>query len=229
VAVAVCGGILWYRSSYPTYSFLYRITANVEVDGKVRAGTSVVGIVWKKQPQFPISVPEILVRPYGQAVFVDIGRHGVLLIPLSSYPYFKGTALDDLPFRALGRRRSGSDEVIPATPREMCAFLSQEHVVATVDADLLQFIWMKNADDPDSAQILWPQQFSEKFAGKVHLKNVVVEMWHEEHDAHVSTGIQNRLPWLSTMRAEQKAGGVTSERPGEFSWNSFTIWRERDD
>jgi hypothetical protein len=44
-------GVVWWKISYPTYSYRYRLTLSVEAGGKVHTGSSVIEIVWHGGPE----------------------------------------------------------------------------------------------------------------------------------------------------------------------------------
>src|SRR5882762_2177881 len=81
VTVAVClvaligGAIAWLKINYPTFSYRYRLTLSIEIDGKVDTGASIIEIIWKGGPEFGDVGPyHPIVR--GQAVFIDLGSRG---------------------------------------------------------------------------------------------------------------------------------------------------------
>jgi hypothetical protein len=220
--------VIWYRWAHPTFVFHYRLSVDVEVDGDLHSGSGVVGVVWRRQPQFLISVPEVLVYPYGQAIFVDLDKYGALVIPLTAYPYAEGTELDYLPFHVF-RSNFPVGLQIPRTRQEMEGFLMLRGGVELSSDNLPQFIWLSRVDDPDSAQVVRSQDFERVISTDVRFQNARIDISDQDFDGPVSLGLENKLSWLSSMRLAQKNGGVRSKRAGEFFWNSFAIWRDIDD
>src|SRR4051794_39465991 len=85
-AVIVVGFVL-YKISYPTYSCRYRMTVNVEVDGQMRSGSSVIEFQISKQMRFLPDVNPIKFDAEGEAVFVDLGGQRSLVALLTSGEY----------------------------------------------------------------------------------------------------------------------------------------------
>jgi hypothetical protein len=226
--VVLAAVAIWYRWAHPTFVFHYRLSVEVEVDGDLHSGSGVVGVVWRRQPQFLIPVPEVLVRPYGQGIFVDLDQYGALVIPLTAYPYAEGVGLDYLPFRVF-RSNFPVDLQIPRTRQEMEGFLMLRGGVELSANNLPQFIWLSRVDDPDLAQVVRSQDFERVIFTGVRFRNARIEISDQDFDGPVSSGLENKLPWLSPMRLVQENSGVKSKRAGEFFWNSFSIWRDIDD
>src|SRR6266852_2768355 len=66
-----------YMYKYPNYTYRYRLTVNIEVDGKVRSGSSVIEVTWHGQPELG-DVGPFHPRIRGQAPLVDLGDRGVV-------------------------------------------------------------------------------------------------------------------------------------------------------
>ena len=49
---AIVAGFVLYKINYPTYTYRYRMTVNVEVDGQMRSGSSVIEVRVSKQLVF---------------------------------------------------------------------------------------------------------------------------------------------------------------------------------
>ena len=71
--VVVAVGVILYKISYPSYSYRYRMTVNVEVDGQIRSSSSVIEARVSKQPVFLPGVNPLQYSERGEAVFVDLG------------------------------------------------------------------------------------------------------------------------------------------------------------
>jgi hypothetical protein len=84
IALAVVGVFVFYKLSYPTYSCRYRMTVNVEVDGQMRSGSSVIEFSVTKQMRFLPDVNPIRLDAEGEAVFVDLGGQRSIVALLRS-------------------------------------------------------------------------------------------------------------------------------------------------
>lgn len=79
--LAVIGGAIVF---WPTYSYRYRITVEVEVDGTLKQGSSVIEVTkrWDPTPGRPISHYSTAAK--GEAVFVDLGSARNLFLVLTN-------------------------------------------------------------------------------------------------------------------------------------------------
>jgi hypothetical protein len=92
IAFAVIAvGVILYKTSYPTYAYRYRMTVNVEVDGQMRSGSSVIEVRVSKQLAFLPTVNELAYAGEGEAVYVDLGVHGSIVALLASGTYANDT------------------------------------------------------------------------------------------------------------------------------------------
>ena len=224
VAVAVAAALLvlllvgyeiWYRTTYPVYSFRYRLTVEVEADGGIRTGTGIFGVTWKKQIRLLPDIPLYSLRTYGQAVVVDLGKRGLLLVPM-------GQKVGEIPFLAF-KTTSPAWRRVPRTPEEMSEFLRKRGTVKLSEQFLPQFIWLREPSDPDSGRYVLPTELSTVIGPDVHLHLATAEISDLTLGAAISTGIEKRLPWLVEMKKYQEKHGVMS-KPGEFNWNAYAIW-----
>src|SRR3954447_18152043 len=69
-----------YRWFYPTYSYRYRLTINIETDGRLHSGSGVVEVTWYAHflPELVSFSPELR----GEAALVDLGPRGVVVATL---------------------------------------------------------------------------------------------------------------------------------------------------
>src|SRR5260370_3892357 len=66
----------WYK--YPDYSYRYRLTVNIEVDGKIHSGSSVIEVKWRGGPVIGDGGP-FGPSVKGQAALVDLGDRGMVV------------------------------------------------------------------------------------------------------------------------------------------------------
>jgi hypothetical protein len=187
VAIGVAGFIAWYKVSYPTYGYRYRLTVEVLVDGQVRSGSSVIGVSIDKQPKIG-SAPPQLSRAYGDAVSVDLGQGRTLFALLSS-------GLD------------GNDINFPQNVVPTVFHVSLDDIEAENSSKLQgsrnipkeywpTFATFSDLNDPKTAKLVGPEQFAKVFGPDVRLTNVLIEMTSDP----VTRGIDKKLPWLPHPR-----------------------------
>ncbi len=73
-ALILAAPIVCYSIFFPTFTYRYRMTMEVMVDGVVHSGSSVIEIRMVKQPPIITTSPPMLPKAIGEAVFVDSGR-----------------------------------------------------------------------------------------------------------------------------------------------------------
>jgi hypothetical protein len=83
-ALALVGLYGCYKVTYPTYANRFRLTMAFNIDGQTYAGSSVLELVYVSQPRISSAPYSNYVR--GQAVFIDLGKHGVVIAALQNWP-----------------------------------------------------------------------------------------------------------------------------------------------
>tara|TARA_R110002110_G_scaffold324359_2_gene536440 strand:+ start:1596 stop:2321 length:726 start_codon:yes stop_codon:yes gene_type:complete len=185
---------------WPGYTHRYRLICDIEVDGQSHTGSSVFEVTWQTQARISAMPWRVDVR--GDAVFVDLGDRGALLIP-NSRTATKEPSGASLEYLALWAFKG---QLPPAAKygitRPALTILSRVHGKANLVADELpQFVWLKDVNDPNSAQIVTPDQFSQVIGGNVHLNSVSVEMTDEKPTRH---SLSSRLPWFDAMLGKER-------------------------
>jgi hypothetical protein len=186
IAVLIVGAVIGYMSAYPTYSYRYRMTVEVMVDGAVRSGASVIEVKINKQPKFGQAPPQVS-RVRGEAIFIDLGngRNVVALLAAGAkaenvdYPYnvvpeVFGLTFDDRDLRKLADLNGSRD--LPTN------FLPT-------------FVTFSDLNDLKIARIVSPYDFEKEFGPDVQFKRV----WIEVTEDPVTRGIETKLSWLSHM------------------------------
>src|SRR5262245_61484699 len=81
LALLAGAAVVGYRYKYPNYVYRYRLTLNIEVDGKIHSGSSVIEVKWRSGPVIGDGGP-FGGSVKGQAVAVDLGDRGVVVATL---------------------------------------------------------------------------------------------------------------------------------------------------
>ncbi|HLG81433.1 MAG TPA: hypothetical protein VKY22_10475 [Bradyrhizobium sp.] len=168
-----------YKLKYPTYTYHYRMTVEVDAGGEIRSGSSVIEVNARRQPQL---LPEI--GPFerwarGQAVFVPLpgGKNIVGLLASGA----RGENAD-YPIRIIHRVFNVGDvERLPTLHgrRELAA--DQMPTLATVT----------DPDDGASTLVVKPEALSGLLG--VRLRSIEIEM---TTDPTTAPDIQAHLPFL---------------------------------
>lgn len=218
---------------YPSHTHRYRLTLEVEADSEVRTGSGVVEVTWQRQPQI---LPQVLpwtssVR--GQAVPVDLGRHGVLLAVLSgSGPReLWGVGASYLALRAfagtvpglspLERARPYGGDDYPlegATPAVVARLPAGTRVALALD-NMPQLVWLPDPGNRSSARPVPPADLSGAVAPGVRLRGAWIEITRDR----VTRRLGERLPWLAAFVAATRPH-LRIFQPGvyQLTWDALS-------
>ena len=62
-----------YKLLYPTYTYRYRLSVEVETPDEIRSGSSVIEVRYEMFPEL-LTERDHISRVFGEAVFVDLGQ-----------------------------------------------------------------------------------------------------------------------------------------------------------
>lgn len=198
--------VVAWKAVYPTYVHRYRLTLEIEADGKIHTGSSVIEVRWEGAPKIGDN-GSFGSRVFGQATIVDLGARGVIVATL-----FTGSGWGIAPdgaveARFLGARAFGNDSThknLPALERLTGRrYLSEDNMP--------RLLWFKDPADIKSAQIIKAEDIPKLFGPDAKLKSAYVEITRDP----IVVNIGKKLPWYSELEKRQKAKGVLS-RADEF-------------
>jgi hypothetical protein len=183
--VAACVGL--YMISYPTYSCRYRLTINVEVDGRLRSASSVVEYRISRQPKLLPDVNSTVFDTVGEAVFIDINGLGLVAL-LTSGDYGQDNSV-------LVRR-------IPAhfklnVDRQAASLSSLRGKWELGEDDLPTLVACANPNDSTTLRVIKPNELEHAFGPNVHWRGAVIEMTTDP----VSHNLAAQLPFLVSQEA----------------------------
>lgn len=168
-----------YKLRYPTYTYHYRMTVEVDAGGEIRLGSSVIEVNARRQPQL---LPEI--GPFerwarGQAVFVPLpgGKNIVALLASGARG---GNA--DYPFQIIHR-------VFNVEDIERLATLHGRRELAADQMPTL--VTVTDRDDGASTLVVKPEELPDLLG--VRLRSIEIEM---TTDPTTAPDIEARLPFL---------------------------------
>jgi hypothetical protein len=185
IALLIGGTVIWYTVSYPSFTYRYRMTVEVEVDGVSRSASSVIQVTLQKQSSFPGPLPPFVPHVTGEAVYVDLGGKINIIAILVGGPGPKPDV--DHP-----------SYIVPTLFRQQIGTiddakkLERLRDVKGVPSSLWpMFISYSDPDDPKSARIVKSKSVIEGHT--VEVKTVGIEMTTDP----VTWSIESRLPWLN--------------------------------
>jgi hypothetical protein len=194
-----------YKLKYPTYSYRYRMIVNVEVDGQLRSGLSVIEVNVGKQPVFLPDVNPLTYSERGEAALVDLGngRNVVALLAFGAFAenwanpahlvttHFKMDLFDDRQLASLHKLR-GRWEL----------------------DDLPTLVTFSNPNDPATVRLVSAYQLEQTFGPGVRWRGVVIEMTTDP----VTVAIEAKLPWVTKLTSGLSGSSVLFS-PGKFTLN----------
>jgi len=187
IALLIGGAVAWYKISYPTYTYRYRMTVEVEVGGKLRSGESVIEVRIAMQPSGG-GIPPYKPHVRGEAVFVDLGEGRNVIALLAAGP--------------LAADVNYPDYIVPNlfnVQFENWATLSDMRGTKEVPLSKLPtFVTFSDLGDPNTARVVSPHEFEKVFGPDVHLKRVTIEMLGEG----VTRKIKEKISWIGNYTLE---------------------------
>jgi len=200
-------GALGFSNIFPTYSYRYRLTVSIGVDGQTHTGSSVIEVAWVGQPEFAMGRFHPQVR--GQAAYIDLGSpravvailtapaqdvrgiiqwpYGVNAIFLAAQAFGNASTYEDIPkLVRLRGRRDLTGENMPA------------------------LIWLSDIADPKSARRLKTGEITSVLGPSAQI-TAHVEITSDP----IVIDIDRKLPWYAELAKRQK-GRLVVGRPDEF-------------
>ncbi|KRR02605.1 hypothetical protein [Bradyrhizobium valentinum] len=199
--------VVLYKLKYPTYSYRYRMTVNVEVDGQLRSGSSVIEVSVSKQPVFLPGVNPLEYAERGEAAFVDLGNGRNIVALLASGPFAEGHAY-------------------PAflVPKHFKMNLFDDHQLASLSElrgkwelepdNLPTLVTFASSTDPATVKLISVDQIEQTFGPGVRWRGVTIEMTTDA----ITAAIEARLPWVAKFTAGLSGSSVALS-PGKFTLN----------
>jgi len=202
--------VVLYKLSYPTYTCRYRMTVNVEVDGKLRSGSSVIEFQISKQMRFLPDVNPIKFDAVGEAVFVDLGGQRSLVALLKSG---ENATDGNFPLR-----------VVPAhfkldTDRQLASLPSLRGRWELPAQDLPTLATFSDANNSATLRVIRPDQLEQTFGPDVRWRGIVIEMTTDP----VTHGLEARLPFLVSQKDTLRRA---NQNPFKFIPEYFAFIRD---
>ncbi len=178
-------GFAHYKLTHPTYTFRYRLTIEVQTPEGLKTGSGVIEESTGTTSQWPNPGVREWISVKGDAIYVDLGRHGGL-VALLSFGHTGGEQyqFDLLPIRAIGAENNST----PATWKKI------QHTIGAIELhrdNMPTMITFRDPQDPSSAQVVVPDKLPEVFGPGVQLKRAWIEITKDL----VTRQIDEALPW----------------------------------
>ena len=186
IALTVVGVFALYKLSYPTYAYRYRMTVNVEIDGQMRSGSSVIEVRVSKQLAFLPTVNRLAYAGEGEAVYVDLGVHGSMVALLASGTYANDA---EYPLYLVHRLHFNLDIF---DDRKLASLPSLRGKWELPSNELPTLVTFSDPNNSASLRGIRPEQLEQTFGPNVHWRGVVIEMTTDP----VTRGLEARLPFL---------------------------------
>lgn len=189
--VLIVGVIAWWKSAYPTYSYRYRLTIAIEVDGKVHTGSSVIEVAWNGGPEFG-DVGSYHPSIRGQATLIDIGPRGVVVAALVNGESYGAASDGALSALWIAARAFGNDSTNNQL-RKLPHLAGRRDLAAD---NMPRLIWFSDIADPNTARKLMADDLPALLGSGARLAAAYVEITRDP----IVVDIDKRLPWYRPLR-----------------------------
>jgi hypothetical protein len=227
IFILIAAAVGWYKWNFPTVTYRYRLTINVEVDGKVHSGSSVIGVAYSfNKKGLPPSWGMYNEYVSGQAVLIDIGEHGALVATLWGPTYASGLKYNNCAVDAgelVGRAHEPSatrrpcENGYPVSVENEIAISQMQGPVDLTSDNMPTFIWFADKDHPESASILKPSEFSAVIGDAARLVFARVEITSDP----VVIDIDKRLPLYKKIPQPPRGGAFVLGNGLALHWEMF--------
>ena len=182
-----------------TYYYNYKLTLEVEADGKVYSGSSVISVVVRDLRKALWSYPGWKTYSRGGSPWVDLGERGVLLVSIEPAFYIVPDG-GERPLGAVGFAFAGywggkvpRIELISESHLRQIVKIKER---GEVNLDMAQLMWMPNPNAPERAEFFPPKDRSELEKRGIKVRGLYVEMTKDRAD---DSKMYDKFPWLQKM------------------------------
>lgn len=215
ILLAIAGA---YSLSYPTTTYRFRITLNVDTPQGLKPGSSVMEVRHRRYPAWTTlgnSTGESSLK--GDAVFVDLGADAdgkprSLIALLAHGPRAEQVDFYLLPGRILEPLWKQKSATLnfrdPPTELSLLPAGTRAELVGSQIPTLVTFT---DLNDPKSARVVSPNELSQIFGSGVQLRNATIEIvaagsWPLTllglSGEPVTRGIEKKLSWIIRLKSE---------------------------
>lgn len=198
---ATCAAVAYgaYLLAFPQYTHRFWVTINIDDNGTPKAGSGIITVTDQNVNALLVNQKAWNVSARGPAPWVDLGNKGIIAVAVHAhYP----VEYEPLPYS--GEWLSfvayfGAKHHDPKNTKANIDAISQQIGSRQLRTDQMpEFIWIADPNDPASARLVPPDQFSEVIGPGIQLSSVSVEITNEGAD----NSLYEKLPWLSAMERD---------------------------
>ena len=218
LAALLAGLYVFHYFAFPTYTHRFRLTFQVEVDGKLKEGSGVITVYDQDNKWVPLTQKRWKRTSSGPSPWMDLGKRGMLLAAMRPYRASyepRPHSVANLSFVAFFGGYHGSIGINSQTVQDIHKQTGKRRLK---DDQLPEFIWLPNPQDPTSASIVQPEKFSEEIGNDVRFAGAYVEITTERPD----NSLYEKLPWLASIKKEQALSWHTIT-PEEFKLGAHNL------
>jgi hypothetical protein len=219
ILLLVGATVAWLLLSFPTVSYRYRLTIAVQTDGEVRAGSSVIELLFRFNPAWlGPSGGTYNVWVTGQAVLIDLGPRGALVAALGGNPYDRSIVNSSLlPSCAFLPAAWKNPSDSPTTAKNQWTISQQRGPVDLGPGCMPVFYWFPNPADLAGAKEVKPADFAAVIGDATRLVSAQVEITRDP----LVIDIDKKLPAYATLTAARDKGDYTTPGGLTLGWRQF--------
>jgi len=202
--VIVFGVSACWNMAYPTNSFRYRLTVEVETPEGVKSGSSVIEVTERAQPRFG-DAPSSQMSIKGEAVTVNLGSRGQIFVLLKNGSRQEGFVSEAgmIAYSAFPNKNSSSGRGAEALPENLKRYRDERLVAQLTPEQMPLMVRFRDIRDPMSVERVDPDNMAALFGDHVRLKRSKIETT----DLPISMSVHDNLKWLSGLNGRYLHGG----------------------
>lgn len=231
IAATIVSSIVLYSVAYPTTTYRFRITLNVDTPQGLKSGSSVMEVRHRTYPAWTtLGNNTGDSKLTGEAVFVDLGpgddgkpRNVIALLAFGPHAEMVDFyLLPTMAFESHWRQRP--KQLRPAQEISKLPIGTRTELRGGRVPTLVSFTDVNN---PNSVRVVPVDDFPRTFGANVLLHSAEIETvssgtwpltWFGIGGEPITTGIEKRLPWIATLIASGRGGRIDGH-PGKFTIN----------
>jgi len=193
--VLIATAFLYWQLRYPTHTYRYKLTIEVNTPEGVRSGHAIREVTWRDAPRITMEAPAGMMKERGEAVAVDLPNGQTLFALL--YSKNQGVTAS-LAF--------GTSRLTKNTNLRLVGIEKPERYNPVWGQDgYPRLVYFANLADPKSVERLDPEDLQQDLGEGYSLKRITAQITNEA----VTTEISERL-----ARAGWKAGQALDQTSG---------------
>jgi hypothetical protein len=202
IFLAVILGLAAAYHVFGGHTYRYRVTIDVEVNGKVLSASSVNETRFLRQPQL-LGVPPYAITHHAEAVYLDLGSGRNVVATLGTGPTGDGWGTTSLVGRVFDIKKT----------EEFWTRLAASNEERELSGELLPtLVTFTDPSDPKTARVVMPGDFPKVFGQGVRFLGARIQMTRDP----VTEKIETELLWIPMMKEQLKGRGETGH-PAVFN------------